>query len=510
MNDFETVIGLEVHLQLKTATKIFCGCANLFGQTPNSQTCPVCLGLPGTLPVLNRKVLLYALKVAMALNCQVNSFIKFDRKNYYYPDLPKGFQISQYDLPIAREGFVLVKGKEAVRKVGITRAHLEEDAGKLIHDPAANCSLVDYNRTGTPLIEIVSEPDMRGPQEAYDYLTALKLTLQYLDVSDCDMEKGSLRCDANVSIRPKGEIKFGTKVEIKNMNSFRAVKSALEFEESRQQKLLLAGNKIVQETQLWNEDKQATFSMRSKEEAHDYRYFPEPDLVPFVVDESFLKDVADTLPEAPLKKWERLVNDYGLSDYDAQIIISDKKLADFFEESSRLFIELPSTHQNSKSLPEDIDAREERFGVGKEKLNKETKKIANWIIGPLQQELNSRKVGVESVALKPKDFIILIGKVEDGTLNNLRGKEVLALMLDTNTGPEEIIAKKGLAQVSDTATLENIINDIIRENESTVTQIKQGKDSAIGFLVGQAMKKTQGKANPKLVGEMIKRRLLNV
>ena len=477
MKSFETVIGLEVHLQLKTETKIFCGCANIFGQAPNSQTCPVCLGLPGTLPVLNKKALFYAIKIAMALNCQINPYIKFDRKNYYYPDLPKGYQISQYDFPIAKNGFLLVNAHGHFKKVGITRAHLEEDAGKLIHDTAANSSLVDYNRTGTPLMEIVSEPDMRTPQEAHDYLTTLKLTLQYLDVSDCDMEKGSLRCDANVSVRKMGDEKFGTKVEIKNMNSFKAVKSALEFEEIRQQKMLEAAERISQETRLWSEEKQATFSMRSKEEAHDYRYFPEPDLVPFIVEQKIIDEIAHSLPELPQQKLERLIQAYNLSEYDAQILIQDKNLAAFFEQCAKLY--------------------------------GETKKIANWIIGPLQQELNSRKTDINALHLKLENFVQLITVVENGTVSNLVGKDVLKFMLDNGKGPEAIITEQGLAQVSDTGALEKIVDEILNEHAQIANQVKEGKESAIGFLVGQSMRKTQGKANPKLLGEIIKRRLLN-
>ena len=298
--EYETVIGLEVHLQLKTQSKIFCGCANVFGHPPHSLTCPVCLGLPGTLPVLNKKVLHYAVKIALALRCSVNPYIKFDRKNYYYPDLPKGYQISQHDLPIANHGYLEIPdGNGNFRKIQIRRAHLEEDAGKLIHDAHVNASLVDYNRTGTPLMEIVTEPDLRSPQEAYDYLQILKLNLQYLNVSDCDMEKGSLRCDANISLRKKGTTALGTKAELKNMNSFKAVKTALEYEVTRQLKILQAGERVIQETRLWNEEKGATFAMRSKEEAHDYRYFPEPDLVPFMIEEKTIAEIQRSIPELP-------------------------------------------------------------------------------------------------------------------------------------------------------------------------------------------------------------------
>jgi len=475
--DYETVIGLEVHLQLSTQTKIFCGCANIFGNDPNSQTCPVCLGLPGTLPVLNKKTLLFAIRIASALNCKINPFIKFDRKNYYYPDLPKGYQISQFDLPIAEGGFLMIHRNKDKKKIQIKRAHLEEDAGKLIHDNDANCSLVDYNRTGTPLMEIVTEPDLRSSQEAYDYLQQLKLTLQYLDVSDCDMEKGSLRCDANISVREKGTDGLGTKTELKNMNSFKAVKSALEFERNRHVKTLQAGNPITQETRLWDEAKAVTITMRSKEEDHDYRYFPEPDLVPFLVEEKTIKEIKAALPELPEQKLERLLQDYKLSDYDGQILIQDRHLADFFEECVSLF--------------------------------PETKKICNWINGPLLKEVNKRKIKHSELAISPQKLVSLIKKVDEGELSNLAAKEVFALMIDSAKDLDEIIKEKGLQQVSDDSTLDHLVEDVVSKNETIVEQIKSGKESAVGFLVGQAMRKSQGKANPKKIGEMIRRRILH-
>lgn len=471
----ETVIGLEVHLQFKTKTKIFCGCSNEFGQGPNTNTCPVCLGLPGTLPVMNELALTYAIKVALGLNCTVNPKIKFDRKNYYYPDLPKGYQISQYDLPIASNGFLLVPTSNEFKKIRIHRAHLEEDAGKLIHDPQTRSSLVDYNRTGTPLMEIVSEPDLRTPQEAYDYLTILKLTLSYLDVSDCDMEKGSLRCDANISVRPAGDQKLGTKVEIKNLNSFKAVKTALEHEQGRQRQMLINGERIVQETRLWNEEKQLTVTMRSKEEAHDYRYFPEPDLVPFMVSDETIASVKATLPEPPLIKSKRLQEAHQLSKYDAGILIQDPELAVFFEECVQLY--------------------------------PQAKKICNWLIGPIMQEGNSRKVRINKLGLTPESLTQLICRVEESVVSNLAAKDVLTAMIDTGKTADQIIEEKGLKQVSDDSTLTGIIDEIIRDNPKVIEQIKQGKDSAMGFLVGQAMKKSQGKANPKKINEMIRRKI---
>lgn len=474
MEDFEIIIGLEVHLQLDTNTKIFCGCKNDFGRDPNTLTCPVCLGLPGTLPVLNKKALEYAIKVSLALNCEVNPYIKFDRKNYYYPDLPKGYQISQFDLPIGKDGLLKVITEGHEKDIRIKRAHLEEDAGKLIHDKG-NHSLVDYNRTGTPLLEIVSEPDLRSPQEAYDYLQTLKLTLQYLNVSDCDMEKGSLRCDANVSIRPKGQTTLGTKTELKNMNSFRAVKVALEFEANRHKAVVMAGEKITQETRLWNDEKQTTVSMRSKEEAHDYRYFPEPDLVPFTVDKEMIAAVRQGLPELPSAKLERLMEQYKLPSYDANILVQDVELADFFEQCAKHFPDV--------------------------------KKICNWINGAVLQAVNDRKVKVSMLKLTPQNLINLIKSVEDGVVSNLVGKDVFATMVDTGQSAEEIIRDKGLAQVSDEGTLEKIVDEIIKDNDKVVAQVKEGKDSAIGFLVGQAMKKSGGKANPKKISDIIRRRI---
>lgn len=473
---FETVIGLEVHLQLQTKSKLFCGAPNKFGEAPNSAVSPVNMGLPGTLPVVNKKALEYAIKIGLALNCEINRFVKFDRKNYFYPDCPKAYQISQFDYPINKNGFIMIPTESgAEKKIGITRAHLEEDAGKLIHE--ADCSLVDYNRTGTPLLEIVSEPDLRSPQEAYDYLQTLKLILSYLDVSDCDMEKGSLRCDANVSIRETGTTPFGTKTELKNMNSFRAVKLALEYEVQRQTQIVISGDNVIQETLLWDEAKQQTVTMRSKEEAHDYRYFPEPDLVPFMLEDQQIEDIRKTLPELPHHKLERLINTYQLSDYDARILVQDHTLAHFFEECVKEY--------------------------------KNIKKINNWINGALLKELNQRKNSIGDIHLTAKDFTDLIQKVEEGVISNLAGKDVLTVLIDENKSVDEIVKEKGLAQVSDDSALEEIVDQLIEEHTNIADQIRGGKENAIGFLVGQAMKKTQGKANPKKIGEIIKRRLLN-
>ncbi|MBF0593911.1 MAG: Asp-tRNA(Asn)/Glu-tRNA(Gln) amidotransferase subunit GatB [Candidatus Omnitrophica bacterium] len=476
--DFETVIGLEVHLQLNTATKIFCGCRNVFGVEANTCVCPVCLGLPGSLPVLNRDVLFSGIKVGLALNCSINTFVKFDRKNYYYPDLPKGYQISQYDFPIAKAGFLPVMTGGQEKRIGITRAHLEEDAGKLIHDDAINATLVDYNRTGTPLVEIVSEPDMRSADEAYDYLTTLKLALQYLNVSDCDMEKGSLRCDANVSIRSRGETKLGTKTELKNMNSFSAVKRAIDFEVARQTRLVIAGESIVQQTLLWNEEKGITIPMRSKEQAHDYRYFPEPDLVPFTLTEAEIDKVRCGLPELPYARLHRLIEKLGVSEYDGTIIVQDKTFADFFESALALGVDV--------------------------------KKLCNWMNGPLMKELNDRKCRLGDLKLTPGMLVELINKVEDGTVSNLAGKEILAEVVATGRKIEDIIKEKGLTQVSDEALIGKIVDEIILKNPQVVEQVRSGKANAAGFLVGQAMKQMQGKANPKIINEFIQRRITNV
>ena len=477
-NKYETVIGLEVHLQFNTATKIFCGCANLFGEKPNTLTCPVCLGLPGSLPVVNKEVLAFGIKVGLALNCQINSFVKFDRKNYYYPDLPKGYQISQFDFPIARDGLLMICLEDkTLKKIRINRAHLEEDAGKLIHDDDINSSLADYNRTGTPLMEIVTEPDLSSPQEAYDYLQNLKLILQYLDVSDCDMEKGSLRCDANISIREYGQKELGTKTELKNLNSFRAVKLGLEYEIKRHQKVIEDGGKIIQESRLWNEEKGVTISMRSKEEAHDYRYFPEPDLLPFTLDTKQIEDIKKELPELPQKKLDRFIDQFNLSPYNANIIVSDRQISEFFEKCIK-------TYENPKNL-------------------------CNWINGTLQQELNLRKKKISEIDITPDNLVALIKKVDSDELSNLAGKDVLKALMDGEKDLDEIINKKGLIQVSDESVLDEIVIKLISENQEIVKQIEEGKEKAVGFLVGQAMRISQGKANPKKIGDLIKRRILN-
>ncbi|HTZ11730.1 MAG TPA: Asp-tRNA(Asn)/Glu-tRNA(Gln) amidotransferase subunit GatB [Candidatus Margulisiibacteriota bacterium] len=472
--EYETVIGLEVHLQLNTRTKAFCGCSTEFGNEPNTQVCPVCLGFPGSLPVYNKQALDYAIKVALALNCRVQEFTKFDRKHYYYPDLPKNYQISQYDLPLARKGFLDIYLEGNNKRIGITRVHMEEDAGKLIH--RQETSLVDLNRAGVPLLEIVSEPDINSPQEAYEYLTSLKSILEYLDVSDCDMEKGSLRCDANISIREKGVVTLGTKTELKNMNSFKAVKDALAFEVERQRKELAAGNKISQETRLWDPKEQKTITMRTKEEAKDYRYFPEPDLPPFIIKDERVNEILRGIPELPKTKTLRFMKEYGLSEYDAKILVATKNNADYSEE---------------------------RLRQGKNK-----KSVANWLIGPLSGIASSNNIEISEIKISTGDFLELIELVESKQLiSNLRGKEVLAEMFATGKPPALIIQEKNLAQISDEGVLEKEIEEVIEENAKSVEDFKAGKANALMFLVGQVMKKSKGKANPKVVQEMLKGRL---
>ena len=473
---YETVIGLEVHLQLETETKAFCGCSTEFGKRPNSHTCPVCLGFPGALPVLNEKAFLYSIKVALALNCKIQDIIKFDRKNYYYPDLPKNFQISQFDMPLSYDGFVdVISAGGTSKRVHIKRVHLEEDAGKLMHPAKSSFSLVDFNRAGMPLLEVVTEPDINSPEEAYDYLTALKAILQYLRVSDCDMEKGSLRCDANISIRKAGEKELGVKVEVKNMNSFRWVREALGFETKRQIAMAEAKERIVQETRLWDAQKLVTISMRSKEEAHDYRYFPEPDLVPFVVDKKIIEDIRKALPELPEARANRFIKKYGLSEYDARVLTGQIDLADYFEECAR-------GYENKKIL-------------------------ANWINGDIAAQMNARNVGILGLSLKPGDLVELLKMIDGQSISGKIAKEVLVEMIDTKNRAGEIVSSKGLSQISDKGAIEEAVLDVLSKNERSVNDYKGGKKTAITFLVGQVMKQTKGKANPAMVNDMLKKHL---
>ncbi len=475
---YEPVIGLEVHVQLATATKIFCGCPTSFGAPPNTNVCPVCLGLPGALPVLSREAVELAIKGGLALNCQVRSTSRFARKNYFYPDLPKGYQISQYDEPLAEHGYVDIVVDGAPRKIGVTRVHMEDDAGKSIHDgfkDSDRYSYVDLNRSGTPLIEIVSEPDMRSSAEAYAYLTEVKQVLQFVEVSTCDMEKGHLRCDANVSVRLKGAEKFGTKAEVKNLNSFRFLKLALDYEIARQVALLESGGRVVQETRLYNSDVGETFSMRSKEDAHDYRYFPEPDLAPLRVGEEWLGQVAATMPELPSRKRARFVGEYGLSEYDAELLTATRAIAEYFETAAR--------------------------------VSGNAKTAANWVMGDLMGALKAEGKEIADSPVTAQSLGELVKQIGSGELSGKLAKEIFPKMFSTGEAASAIMEREGLKQISDTGALEKIIADVIANNPKQVEQYKGGKTTVINFLVGQAMKATRGQANVAVVTDLFKQKL---
>ena len=478
-NQYETVIGLEVHTELKTKSKIFCACSTEFGGEPNTHVCPVCLGLPGTLPVANKKVVDFAIKAGLALNCEILEFNKFDRKNYYYPDLPKGYQISQFDLPICGRGYLDIELNEQTKRIGITRIHMEDDAGKLNHEgeviAQAESSLVDYNRTGVPLLEIVSEPDMRSPEEAVAYLEKVKAILQYTEVSDCKMQEGSLRCDANISIRPLGATKLGTRTELKNMNSFKALQKALEYEIERHIELIEDGGMVVQETRSWDESKGITVSLRSKEEAHDYRYFPDPDLVPLIIDEKWIESIRNSLPELPDERKQRLINDYDLPRYDAEVITSSKDLGDYFDQCLKHF--------------------------------KDAKKISNWIMGELLRLLNVNYKEVADCPVAPEELGALLQLIDKGTISGKIAKQVFEEMFTSGKTAKQIVKEKGLEQISDTGELEKIIEGIIEANPDPVADYNSGKGQAIGFLVGQVMKASKGKANPQMVNKMLRDKL---
>jgi len=478
---YETVIGLEVHIELKTNTKIFCSCSTEFGAEPNHHVCPVCMGLPGVLPVLNKKVVEYGILAGLALNCQIARFSKFDRKNYFYPDLPKAYQISQYDLPLAENGYLEINTGEGVKRIGITRIHMEEDAGKLVHQGSISTtpySLVDYNRTGVPLIEIVSEPDLRSPEEARAYVEKLKAIIQYTDVSDCKMQEGSLRCDANVSVRPAGTEKLGTKTEIKNLNSFKSLQRALEYEIERQIDLLEENEKIIQETRTWDEERGITLPLRSKEEAHDYRYFPEPDLVPVEISEEWVDSIKSRLPELPDEKKKRYVEQYGLPPYDAGVITVSKDMASFFEKCVGIY--------------------------------PEAKTIGNWIMGDLSRLLNARNMDITECPVKPEQLVEMLKLLDKGTISGKIAKTVFEEMFETGKDPGTIVEEKGLVQISDTSAIEELVNTAIENNPKSVQDYKAGKKKAMGFLVGQVMKASKGKANPQVVNELLKQKLDNL
>ncbi len=467
---YEAVIGLEVHAQLLTESKIFCGCSTQFGAEPNTQVCPVCLGMPGVLPVLNRKALEYTIKTGLAMNCKISPYSRFARKNYFYPDLPKGYQISQYELPLCEDGYLEIITDGERRKIRIKRIHLEEDAGKNIHD-LSGYSFVDFNRTGVPLMEIVSEPDIKTPKEAALYMKKLRAILRYLGVCDGNLEQGSLRCDANVSVRPVGSQEYGVKTEIKNINSFRFVEKALEYEIKRQIKLINNGEKIIQETRLWDSITGTTQSMRSKEEAHDYRYFPEPDLAPVVVSSDWIEKIKKNMPELPDAKIERFIKDYGLPAYDAEILTEEKSLSEWFEEAVR--------------------------------LGGKPKEIANWIMVELLRILNEENKDITECNFKPSQLVELVNLVDKGIINRNIAKEVFEEVYKTGKSAEFIVKEKGLTQISDDSVIIEAIKQVMDKNPKEVDRFKNGEEKLIGFFVGQVMKLTKGKANPKLVNELV-------
>ncbi|HLG97338.1 MAG TPA: Asp-tRNA(Asn)/Glu-tRNA(Gln) amidotransferase subunit GatB [Bryobacteraceae bacterium] len=476
ISKYEPVIGLEVHVQLNTRTKIFCGCPTSFGAPPNSNVCPVCLGMPGALPVLNRQAVEMAIQAALAMHCRVNPFSRFARKNYFYPDLPKGYQISQYDQPLAEHGWLEIPAGGVKKRIGVTRIHLEDDAGKSIHDgfkDSDRYTYVDLNRSGTPLIEIVSEPDLRASEEAYEYLTELKQVMQYVGVSECDMEKGQLRCDANVSVRLKGAENFGTKAEVKNLNSFRFAKMALDYEIARQVALIETGGKVEQETRLYNVATGETVGMRSKEHAHDYRYFPEPDLVPLQVSEAWLDRIRQSMPELPADKRRRFIESYGLRDYDAQVLTATRGISDYFETVAA--------------------------SAGDARL------AANWVTGDLLGALKGRDISEAPVSAERLGE--LVSFIVKGEISGKLAKEILAKMIASGESARAIIDREGLRQISDTGALAKIVDDVIAGNPKQVEQFKSGKTAVIGYLVGQVMKMSKGQANPAAVNELLKSKL---
>jgi len=488
MAEWEAVIGLEVHVQLQTRSKIFCACSTRFGDPPNTNVCPVCLGLPGALPVLNQAAVEMAMRAALALNCRINRFSRLARKNYFYPDLPKGYQISQYEQPLAEHGYLMVEGpagpnpaseSPAVKKrIGLTRVHLEDDAGKSIHDGFADSernSYVDLNRSGTPLIEIVSDPDIRSPEEAYDYLTRLKEIMLFLGVSDCNMEEGSLRCDANVSVRLRGANQFGVKIEVKNLNSFRFLKQALEYEIDRQIAILEDGGTLTQETRLWNTDEQRTLGMRSKEFAHDYRYFPEPDLMPLIVSEEWEEGVRAGLPELPEARRERFRAQYGLREYDAGVLTASRPLADYYEEVA---------------------------GVCGD-----PRAAANWVQGDLLGALNAAGKDITESTVSAQHLGELVRLIGEGAISGKIAKTVFEKMLAGGQAPQEIIAAEGLAQISDASALEKVVAEVIAASPKQVEQYRGGKQEVLRYFVGQIMKATRGRANPALVNQLLRKHL---
>ena len=469
---YETVIGLEVHVELATKTKIFCGCSTAFGGAPNTHTCPVCTGMPGSLPVLNKQVVEYAVAVGLATNCQITQYCKFDRKNYFYPDNPQNYQISQLYLPICRNGHVDIETEQGTKSIGIHEIHMEEDAGKLIHDEWEDCSLVDYNRSGVPLIEIVSEPDMRSAQEVIAYLEKLRMTVQYLGASDCKLNEGSMRADVNLSVREVGAKKFGTRTEMKNLNSFKAITHAIEGERERQIELLESGKEVVQETRRWDDAKEYSYAMRSKEDAQDYRYFPDPDLVPVYISDEWLEQIRSRQPEFREAKMARYKEEFDIPEYDIGIITDSKHMADLFEETVAIC--------------------------------KQPKKVSNWLMGETLRLLKEKNMDPEDIRFAPGNLAKLIGLVDAKAINSSVAKEVFEVMFEEDVDPEKYVEEKGLKTVNDEGALRKTIEEIIAANPQSVEDYHNGKDRAIGFLVGQTMKAMKGKADPAMVNQILK------
>ncbi len=471
MKDYEVIIGLEVHAELKTNTKMYCNCSTEFGADPNTHCCPICTGMPGVLPVLNKRVVEFATKAGLATNCEISRFSKQDRKNYFYPDLPKAYQTSQYDLPLCIGGHLDINVNGEQKRIGITRIHIEEDAGKLIHDAYTGDTLVDMNRCAVPLIEIVSEPDIRSADEAVAYMQTLKSILEYLDVCDCKMQEGSLRCDVNLSVRPRGQKEFGTRTETKNLNSFKAIHNSIEFEIKRQIEEVENGGKIYQETRRWDDAKGIGYAMRTKEDAHDYRYFPEPDLAPIILSDEYIQNLKDNLPEMPHIKKERYMKDFDLPEYDADILTSSIKTAKFFEEANDIC-------NNPKA-------------------------VSNWIMGDFTRMLNEKEIEIDESKVTSQNLAELITLIDKGTISSKIAKQVFEDMFETGENAKDIVEKKGLVQMSDEGAIKEIVQKVVDANPQSIADYKAGKDRAIGFLVGQIMKETKGKANPKIVNKLL-------